>query len=118
MWRHTATIAIKDPETIDKESIKERLSSLSDVGLTTRGFAAKGTSSTTAVSIGAIELLEVSDVVPVKGKETYSVGFKCRFKANALGELFDVSSPIFTVPAIGGKSTSFVTDYYLGGLDW
>jgi len=91
----TTTITLKDPDTVDKEWITERVSSLSDLGLTTSGFGRKGSRSSTGVPIGTIELLEVSDVVRTKGQDAYTVGFKCRFKPNSLGELFDVSSPIF-----------------------
>jgi hypothetical protein len=94
-WRHTTTISLTDPDTVGKESITERIPTLSDLGLTRSGVARKGSSSSTSVPIGAIELVEVSDVVRVKGKDAYTVGFKMRFKPNSLGELFDISSPIF-----------------------
>ena len=41
------------------------------------------------VPIGSFEVVEVSDVLPGSAKDTYSVGFKHRFKPNTLGEVFD-----------------------------
>jgi hypothetical protein len=113
LWRYTTTITLKDPETIDKEWIAERVSSLSDVGLTTSGYLRKGSFESTTVPIGAIEIVEVSDVVRVKGQDTYTVGFKCRFKPNSLGELFDVSSSIFKSIPLQVRKHFVDTTHYL-----
>ena len=93
-WRYHTTITLRNPETVDQASVAQRVSSLSDVGLTKSGTARKATSSQTTVTIGEVEILEVSDVVTTAAG-TYTVGFKCRFKPNSLGVVFDVSNPIF-----------------------
>ena len=47
-----------------------------------------------SVPIGAIEIVEVSDVISGSKPDAYSVGFKFRFKPSALGELYDLTSSI------------------------
>ena len=94
MWKYDTTVSLRNPDTVDPESIAAKVSSLSDVGLTRSDNAGKRTASSTTVTIGSIEILEVSDVVTT-AEGTYTVGFKCRFKPNSLGLVFDVSSPVF-----------------------
>jgi hypothetical protein len=93
-WKYRTTITLRDPGQVDKASMAAKVPSLSDVGLTRSEFTRKASSSTSTAEIGSIEIEEVSDVVPVRDG-VYTVGFKCRFKPNSLGEVFDVSSPIF-----------------------
>ena len=93
-WKYHTTITLRDPETVDQESMAARVPSLSDVGLTRPEYNQKSSRSQTTITIGSIEILEVSDVVTTP-EGTYTVGFKCRFKPNSLGVVFDVSSPIF-----------------------
>ena len=95
MWRYQTTITLRDPETVDQESMAAKVSSLTDVGLTRSDKVARNPSSSqSTITIGSIEILEVSDVVTTP-EGTFTVGFKCRFKPNSLGVVFDVSSPIF-----------------------
>lgn len=94
IWEYHTTITLRDPETVDQETIGAKISSLSDVGLTKSGNTRQASGSSTTIPIGSVEILEVSDVV-VTQEGSYTVGFKCRFNPNSLGTVFDVSNPIF-----------------------
>ena len=94
LWKYHTTITLRDPETVDQASMAARIPSLNDVGLTRSGNTRNRSASSTTITIGSIEILEVSDVVTTR-EGTYTVAFKYRFKPNSLGVMFDVSNPIF-----------------------
>ncbi len=49
----------------------------------------KVSANSTDITIGSVEIVEVSDVVSGDQPDQYTVGFKYRFKPNSLGEIFN-----------------------------
>ena len=106
VWNYDTTIKLKDPATVDRAALSEKLSSLADISypppLRDRPFARRGgVARSTSIPIGSVEIAEVSDVVLGNRQGVYTVGFKFRFKPNGFGELLDLSSPIFKLMPAG-----------------
>jgi hypothetical protein len=100
-WDYHTEFQFDDPESIDLTRLADRVQYVTDINdnpppsvraTIGAGPGGKGPRAV-AFPIGAIEIVEVSDVVEGKAG-TYPVGFKFRFKPNALGELYDVTSSI------------------------
>jgi len=100
-WDYHTEFQFDDPESIDLTRLADRVQYVTDINdnpppsvraTIGAGPGGKGPHAV-AFPIGAIEIVEVSDVVEGKAG-TYTVGFKFRFKPNALGELYDVTSSI------------------------
>lgn len=101
VWDYSVSVRVIDPDTIDRGQLKARLE-YSNTTISppiepwpipqqaaTMSPSRQGNFNRASVPIGLIEVVETSDVVSESAKDTYSVGFKYRFKPNTLGEVFD-----------------------------
>ncbi len=101
VWDYSVSIRLIDPDTIDRDHLSARLQySNTSISPPLEPWSIhdqyvfmppshKGGFDEVTVPIGSFEVVEVSDVLPGSAKDTYSVGFKYRFKPNTLGEVFD-----------------------------
>jgi hypothetical protein len=101
-WNYHTVFQFDDPENIDRTWLADRIRYVTDINddpppsvRATVGAGPGGEGPhAVAFPIGVIEIVEVSDVVEGSKAGTYTVGFKFRFKPNALGELYDVTSSV------------------------
>jgi hypothetical protein len=98
VWTYNTKLEFDDPETIDVAALSENVKSLADLpdplSVKQQSLSlVRGVVNSTAVPIGTVKIVEVSDVVLNKAG-VYSVGFKFRLKPNGLGELFDINGAI------------------------
>jgi hypothetical protein len=99
VWIYNTKLEFADLDTVDDAAIMEKIPMLVDVGhqgpLRNRPAEWRGANvASTNVTVGSIEIVEISDPVAGQRTGTYSVGFKFRIKPNALGALIDRDSPV------------------------
>lgn len=99
IWLYNTKLDFLDPDGTEETAISEKVRTLTDIPLPppirNRAAAWRGAPVTsTTLTIGSIEIVEVSDAVAGQNRGTYTVGFKFRLKPNGLGALLDINSPV------------------------
>ena len=99
VWDYSVSVKLVDPDTIDHGQLRASLQyahtsispPIEPLPYEQRAMppASHGSFNQVSVPIGSFEVVEISDVMPESAKDTYSVGFKYRFKPNTFGEVFD-----------------------------
>ncbi|HEX3253874.1 MAG TPA: hypothetical protein VHS05_30845 [Pyrinomonadaceae bacterium] len=99
VWLYNTKLDFLDPDAVEEATVSERVRNLIDIPLPpplrNRSSAwREAPVRSTTLTIGSIEIAEISDVVAGERRGTYTVGFKFRLKPNGLGALLDINGPV------------------------
>jgi len=100
VWHYSVSVTVVDPESVDRTALDTRLHYLNTAVSPPLEalpiseqvvFMRSGNANFRDVPIGTIELVAVSDLVAGATPNACTLGFKYRFKPNALGDVFELA---------------------------